>query len=205
MSDIVQFEQYQQKWRAAPPLVFIDMLRDQIEPEPGFGRDAIEPVLAKCRALLEEARERHWPVAFVRSAARTTTMRRASASSHWIEGFEPKRADMVFDRSGLSCYSNDEFANAMDAAGCVFVLAGFSGESSCLATLIDAAQNNHFVGLVQDASATRPLPGLDAAESHRAVLAVSGRYATIVTAEHWIDVAAGTAHLPQKSNVSNLR
>jgi nicotinamidase-related amidase len=204
MNEIVHFEQYHQKWRAAPPLVFVDMLRDQIEPEPGFGRDAIEPVLARCRALLEEARERHWPVAFVRSAARATTMR-ASASSRWIEGFEPTRADMVFDRAGPSCYSNDEFANAMDAAGRVFVLAGFSGESTCLTTLIDAAQNNHFVGLVQDASATRPLPGLDAAESHRAVLAVSGRYATIVTAEHWIDVAAGTARLPQKSNVSSLR
>jgi hypothetical protein len=54
------------------------------------------------------------------------------------------------------------------------------------------------VGLVRDATATRPLPGYDAAESHRAVLAVSTRYATIVTAEHWIDVATGKPREPAK-------
>lgn len=204
MSEVVQFDRYHTK-RIAPPLVFVDMLREQLDSEEDFGRAQTEPVLAKCRFLLAEARERHWPVAFVRTATAPST-RRGSGASMWIEGFEPRRADMVFDRTGPSCYSSESFANAMDSAGRVYVLAGFCADSSCLTTLIDAAQNDHFVGLVRDASATRPLPGYDAAESHRAVLAVSSRYATIVTAEHWIDVAAGTAQAsPQKSNVSRLR
>jgi nicotinamidase-related amidase len=204
MSEIVQFERYHNR-RIAPPLVFVDMLREQLDGEEDFGRAQTEPVLAKCRFLLQEARARHWPVAFVRTATAPST-RRGSSASIWIEGFEPRRADMVFDRTGPSCYSSEAFANAMDSAGRVYVLAGFCADSSCLTTLIDAAQNDHFVGLVRDASATRPLPGYDAAESHRAVLAVSSRYATIVTAEHWIDVAAGTAQAsPQKSNVSRLR
>jgi nicotinamidase-related amidase len=199
MSEVLRFEHYHQKWRPAPPLVFVDMLQGQLESDEDFGRGETDPVLAKCRLLLTEARERHWPVAFVRNAPSPTA--RSSAASRWIEGFEPRRDDMVFDRTGPSCYSNEAFADAMDSAGRVYVLAGFGAESSCLSTLMDAARNDHFVGLVRDASATRPLPGYDAAESHRAVLAVSTRYATIVTAEHWIDVAAGKAQeTPKRPN-----
>jgi nicotinamidase-related amidase len=189
MSEVLQFEHYHQKWRPAPPLVFVDMLQGQLESDDDFGSEETGPVLAKCRMLLAEARERHWPVAFVRSARAPGA--KITAASRWIEGFEPKRADMIFDRAGPSCYSNEAFADAMDSAGRVYVLAGFCAESSCLSTMMDAARNDHFVGFVRDASATRPLPGYDAAESHRAVLAVSTRYATLVTAEHWIDVAAG--------------
>jgi nicotinamidase-related amidase len=190
MSEVLQFEHYHQKWRPAPPLVFVDMLQGQVERDEDFGKDEIDPVLGKCRMLLAEARERHWQVAFVRNTP--VPGARITAASRWIEGFEPKRSDMVFDRAGPSCYSNESFADAMDSAGRVYVLAGFGADGACLATLMDAARNDHFVGLVRDASATRPLPGYDAAESHRAVLAVSTRYATIVTAEHWIDVATGT-------------
>ncbi|HWA91396.1 MAG TPA: isochorismatase family protein [Rhizomicrobium sp.] len=204
MSEVIEFDQYH-RVKPAPPLVFVDMIEDQLEPEEGFGRRDAEAVLAKCRLLLEEARMRHWPVAFVRSPAPSFPgyPRRAS---RWIEGFEPRRTDMIFERNGDSCYSNDQFASAMDGAGRVFVVAGFSGESTCLSTVMDAAAHDHFVGLVCDASATRPLPGYDAAKSHRAVVAVASRYATIVTAEHWIEVAAGTAQPEQaRPNVSNLR
>lgn len=194
MSKIIQFEQYQ-RLRCAPPLVFVDMLEDQLDGD-GFSEREIAPMLSKCRILLGEARARHWPVAFVRPPE--------VRPSRWIEGFEPQRSDMIFDRNGQSCYSSDEFAGAMDASGRVFVIAGFSTDSACLATLIEASQNSHFAGLVQDATATRPLPGYDAAESHRAVVAVASRHGTIVTAEHWIGVTTGTA-APQRSNVSRLR
>ena len=203
MSEVLQFEHYHQKWRPAPPLVFVDMLQGQLDCEEDFGREEIDPILAKCRLLLEEARERHWPVAFVRNAP--VPGAKLTSALRWIEGFEPQRADMVFDRTGPSCYSNEAFADAMDSAGRVYVLAGFGAESSCLSTLMDAARNDHFVGLVRDASATRPLPGYDAAESHRAVLAVSTRYGTIVTAEHWIDVAAGKAQeTPKRPNARKV-
>jgi nicotinamidase-related amidase len=124
----------------------------------------------------------------------------------WIKGFEPKRDDMVFDRTGPSCYSSEEFAGSMDAAGRVFVMAGFSADSTGLATLIDASQQDHFVGLVRDASATRPLPGHDAGQSHASVVSVASRFGTIVTADHWIGVVAGTSKAePQRCNVSSLR
>lgn len=205
MSEVVHFEQYQ-KWRPAPPLVFIDMLEDQLENEDGFGTREIEPALAKCRALLAEARERHWPVAFVRPPMPVSIARHHKAS-RWIAGFEPRRDDMVFDRSGPSCYSNEEFAGSMDAAGRVFVMAGFSADSTGLATLIDASQQDHFVGLVRDATATRPLSGHDASQSHASVITVASRFGTIVTADHWIGVVSGTskAAAPPRTNVSSLR
>ena len=56
MSEVVQFERYQSR-RIAPPLVFVDMLREQLDGEEDFGRAQTEPVLAKCRFLLEEARQ----------------------------------------------------------------------------------------------------------------------------------------------------
>lgn len=202
MSEVIEFEQYHRA-KAAPPLIFVDMIEDQIEEEEGFGTREIAPVLAKLRLLLEQARDRHWPVAFVRPQA-SSPAAFGRRPGRWIEGFEPRRSDMIFERSANSCYSSEQFASAMDGAGRVFVIAGFSVECACLATLMDAAQHDHFAGLVRDASATHPLPGCDAGESHRAVLAVAGRYATILTAEHWIDVAAGTAQRAQPS-VKTLR
>ena len=204
MSEVIEFDQYN-RVKPAPPVVFVDMIEDQLEPEEGFGARDTDAVLAKCRLLLEEARMRHWPVAFVRSPAPNFRgyPRRAS---RWIEGFEPRRSDMIFERTGTSCYSNDQFASAMDGAGRVYVIAGFSADSVCMSTLMEAAAHDHFVGLVRDGSSTRPLPGYGAAESHRAVVAVASRYATIVTAEHWIEVATGKAQPAQpKQNVSSLR
>lgn len=199
MSEVIDLEQYQ-RVRSAPPLVFIDMFQDQLEREEGFGPRETVPMLGKCRYLLEEARARHWPIAFVRPPVSPIAGVRPP---RWIEGFEPRRADMVFDRAGPSCYSSEEFADAMDDAGRVYVLVGFSIGGPGLATLIDAAQSNHFVGIVRDATATRPLPGHDAAGSHAAVVTVASRFATVVTAEHWIGVASGRAQ--KRTNVSSLK
>lgn len=204
MSEVIEFEQYH-RIKPAPPLVFVDMVADQLESEDGFGAREMGPMLAKCRLLLKEARLRRWPVAFVRPPSPSLATFRGRPV-RWIEGFEPRRSDMIFERSGSSCYSSEQFASAMDGAGRVFIVVGFSGESTCLSTLMDAARHDHFVGLVRNASATRPLPGHDAAESHRALVAVASRYATIVTAEHWIEVAGGTAQPEeQRPNAGGLR
>ena len=96
---------------------------------------------------------------------------------------------MIFDRTASSCYTSVEFYGAMDEAGGEFVLAGFSADTTCLITLTDAARVNHCAGLIEDATTTRPLSGLSAADSHRAVLALASRYATVMTAKRWIEAA----------------
>ena len=187
MSVVVPFNFYRKR-QFVPPLVFVEMHNNQLTESAGFGAEQVVPVLRNCALLLERARSEGWQLAFV-SPLRSAGATRKLSKACWIEGFEPRRHDMVFDRTDLSCYSSREFADAMTAAGSVFVLAGFSGEGACLSTLIDAWRNGQHAGFLEDASTTRPLPGLNAAESHRAVVAIASRYATTVTAGRWIEVA----------------
>lgn len=191
MSVVVQFNRYRNR-RIAPPLVLVDMHQEQLDYEAGFSTRNVAPVLAKCRQLLERARSQKWPVAFVRPLPKVQwdyAGLAGQAVPRWIEGFEPLRTDMIFDRTASSCYTSAEFYGAMDQAGGEFVLAGFSADTTCLTTLTDAARVNHCAGLIEDATATRPLSGLSAADSHRAVLALAGRYATVMTARRWIEAA----------------
>lgn len=184
MSVVIAFDRYHTRRRHVPPLVFVSMLERQLEPGPGFGSEQVAPVLARCRLLLEKARADAWPVAFVNPHKNGRTKR-----YRWIDGFAPQRHDMVFEGCGPSCYTCPEFADTMTSWGNVFVVAGFWGEGACLMTLMEAPRYGHTAGFICDASATRPLPDCDADTSHRAVTAVAGRYATIVTAERWVDLA----------------
>lgn len=183
MSQVISFEAYYRS-RLVPPLVFVDLHTDQIRPGREFPSRLIEPVLANCRRLLQGARARGWPLGFV------TPLRTGGRKSPgWVSGFEPQRHDMVFERTNASCYSSREFAGAITQAGGVFVLAGFSGDSACLSTMIDAKRNGHHTGLVSDASATRPLPEHSAEECHGALLTIAQRYASLVTTARWIEIA----------------
>lgn len=200
MSVVIPFARYHKR-RLVPPLVFVAMSARQLACSEGFGTEQIAPVLAKCRMLLERTRGEGWPVAFVGERRRV----HGHSRPLWIEGLAPQRRDMVFEATGLSCYTSPEFADAMAAAGNAYVLAGFSGESACLSTLIDAPRHGHNATFIQDASATRPLPGYDAEESHRAVTAIAGRYATIVTAERWLEVAGVEKSQPESRHDIAIR
>jgi nicotinamidase-related amidase len=176
-----------QQRRLVPPLVFIDLHGDQMAETIKRRAKYFVRALENCRLLLEHARSRRWQLAFVTPLH--SKGRRRRGTPLWVPGFEPSRNDMVFDRNDESCYSSREFADAIGDAGNAFVLAGFSTEKACLLTMIDASRNGHRVGFVIDASATRPLPGYSAEESHRAVIALASRYATLTTARRWIEVA----------------
>jgi len=194
------FDNYHKR-RMTPPLVLVDMFQSELELVAAGKTTQVIPALANCRWLLECARARNWPVAFVRPAPPSDLDE--AQPSQWIEGFTPQRADMVFDRCGTSCYDSLEFAETIDGAGGVFVLAGFGSESTGLFTLIDASRRNHCAGLVSDASASRPLTGFDAADSHRAVVAIADRYGSIVTAEHWAAVASTTHTMSEAAYVNS--
>jgi hypothetical protein len=188
---VIPFERLGER-RPVPPLVFVELHNDQLADRSAFGDTQVARVLRNCRMLRDIARARGWPLGFLNPLPpRHETYRRAQAP--WIEGFEPRRDDMVFERTDGSCYSSLEFADAIADLGSEFVLAGFSGDGACLATLIDAARHGHRASFIEDASATRPLDGFNAVESHRALVAIASRYATIVSTDYWIKVA-GTIH-----------
>jgi nicotinamidase-related amidase len=192
VSEIVSFSAYCKR-RPVPPLIFVELHNDQLADRSAFGDEQVAHVLRNCRMLRDTARSRGWPLGFMSPLpSRHRSYRRAQAP--WIEGFEPRRDDMVFERTDGSCYTSREFADAITDLGSEFALAGFSGEGACLATLIDAARHGHRVSFIEDASTTRPLDGFNAVESHRALVAIASRHATIVSTAFWVKVA-GTIHL----------
>ena len=200
MSVVIAFENYRKR-RMSPPLVLVDMFQSELElVAPGISPRTI-PALANCYWLLKCARSRNWPVAFVRPAPSLDPDE--AQPSQWIEGFGPQPEDMIFDRCGTSCYDSMDFAEMIDEIGGIFVLAGFGSESTGLFTLIDASRRNHCAGLVCDASASRPLTGFNAADSHRAVVAIADRYGSIVTAEHWAAVASTTRTISEATYVNS--
>jgi nicotinamidase-related amidase len=170
-----------------PPVVFVDMYEEELDAVMASRPELVLPLLTNCRRLLDCARRHGWPTAFVRSSHPPRCF--GEVQSHWIEGFKPQRRDMVFERRDVSCYSSEEFAAAINAAGRVFVLSGFCGKKTALMTFVDATRHSHSAGLVRDASVSRPFGGLDAGDAHRATLAFANEFATVISTDLWIALA----------------
>jgi nicotinamidase-related amidase len=165
--------------RITPVLVLLDIHVGQAE-APGAA-----DVLEKCRALLARARDEGWLIGFVRPVRFSEDGR--AWTPRWLEGFAPRRADMVFDRRRPSCYASADFADAITGAGGAFALAGFFGNTAGLSTLSDAFHNGHRVTFLFDACASETLPGFAPADSQRALAAMAGGYGDSATAEKWIE------------------
>jgi nicotinamidase-related amidase len=156
----------------------------------------IDRALDNCRKLLNHSRKVGLPVAFMRLLNESAFFNRATPFVRWIEGFKPYRNEMVFERSGPSCYSSEPFAALMNQSRGGIVLAGFAGESACLSTLIDAFHRNHKATYLSDASASHALEDVSADEIHRAVSKISGLYGDVYETNDWI-----TSTLPRKLRV----
>ncbi len=133
----------------------------------------IDRALDNCRKVLDHSRSVGLPVAFMRLVNESAFFNRATPFVRWIEGFEPYRNEMVFERSSPSCYSCEPFTALVNQSRGGIVLAGFAGEAACLSTLIDAFHRNHKVTYLCDASASHALDDVSADEIHRAVSKIS--------------------------------
>jgi nicotinamidase-related amidase len=156
----------------------------------------IDRALDNCRKVLEHSRRVGLPVAFMRLVNESAFFNRATPFVRWIEGFEPYRNEMVFERSSPSCYSCEPFTALVNQSRGGFVLAGFAGEAACLSTMIDAFHRNHKVAYLSDASASHALDDVSADEIHRAVSKISGLYGEVYETTDWI-----TTTLPRKLGV----
>jgi len=156
----------------------------------------IERALDNCRRVLDHSRRVGLPVAFIRLFNESAFFNRATPFARWIEGFEPGRNEMVFERSNPSCYSCEPFAALVSQSRGGFVLAGFAGETACLSTLIDAFHRNHKVTYLCDASASHDLEDVPASEIHRAVSKISGLYGDVHETTDWI-----ASTLPRKLGI----
>jgi len=169
-----------------PTLVLVDLQQEYIAAPRLLALPDAAQALANCRAALAHARAKGFPVAFVRWLGRSALFNPATRFSRWIEGFDPTGADMVFERDQPSCYASASFGEVMSEGGGNFVLAGFAGESACLATSIDAFHRGHRVTYLADASASHQLDDISAPEVHRVVSKVVGLYSEVVGTRFWV-------------------
>jgi nicotinamidase-related amidase len=169
-----------------PIVVLVDMQQEYLAKPRLFAISKIDRALDNCRRVLDHARDIGLPVAFMRLLNESAFFNRATPFVRWIEGFEPYRNEMVFERGSPSCYSCEPFAALMNQSRGGMVLAGFAGESACLSTLIDAFHRNHRVTYLCDASASHALEDVPADEIHRAVSKISGLYGDVYETTDWI-------------------
>jgi nicotinamidase-related amidase len=169
-----------------PTVVFVDIQQEYIATPRLLAIPDIEPALANCRRVLDHSRKMGLPIAFVRLLDDSAFFNRATPFVQWIEGFEPHRNEMIFERSSPSCYSSELFASLMEQNRGGIVLAGFAGESACLSTLVDAYHRSHKVTYLADASASHALDDVAAHDVHRAVSKICGLYGDVHETNEWI-------------------
>jgi nicotinamidase-related amidase len=170
-----------------PIVVFVDMQQEYLAKPRLLAISKIDHALDNCRRVLEHSRAIGLPVAFMRTHNEAAFFNRATPFFRWIEGFEPYRNEMVFERSSPSCYSCEPFTALVNQIRGGIVLAGFAGESACLSTMIDAFHRNHKVAYLYDASASHALDDMAADAVHHAVSRISGVYGEVYETAEWIE------------------
>jgi nicotinamidase-related amidase len=186
VNTIVDFRSYTTA-RGVPTLVFVDMQKEYLATPRLIAIPEIDEALVNCRKLLVHARECGLPIAFVRWLDRAAPFfNQSTPFAGWIEGFEPQRNEMIFERKRPSCYSSEGFVQFMDHGGKDVVLAGFAGESACLSTMVDAFHRGHHLTYVKDASASHRLVDMAADDVHFAVARIISLYGDVVKTDAWI-------------------
>jgi nicotinamidase-related amidase len=175
-----------------PIVVFVDMQQEYLAQLRLLAIPGIDRALDNCRKVLDHSRKVGLPVAFIRMVA-NRHFSTATPFVRWIEGFEPHRNEMVFERARPSCYSCEPFTALVSQSRGGIVQVGFPGESACLSTLIDAFHRNHKATYLTDASASHALGEMSADDVRRAVAKISGVYGDVHETAEWI-----TSILPRK-------
>jgi nicotinamidase-related amidase len=186
-----------------PILVFVDLQQEYIASPRALAIPTATDVLVNCRAALNHARRIGWPVAFIRWAGRSPFFNLATKFSHWIEGFEPTGADMIFERNRPSCYASSQFSEVIASSGGNYVLAGFAGEAACLSTAIDAFHRGHRITFLADASASHGLDDMTASEVHTTISKVIGLYGDVMSTKAWIAATSRSRPAYEKPRLVN--
>jgi nicotinamidase-related amidase len=186
VNNIVNFRTFTTA-RGVPTVVFVDMQKEYLATPRLIAIPNIQRALDNCRRVLDHSRKAGLPIVFVRWLDHSAPFfNKATPFVSWIDGFEPQRSEMIFERKRPSCYSSEGFAQLMEHGGADVVLAGFAGESACLSTMVDAFHRNHRITFLADASASHQLVDMSADEVHSAVSRIAALYGDIARTDAWI-------------------
>ena len=170
------------KDRGVPITAFVDLQMEYVADGRAYCVKDSESVLENCKSILEFCRSQGLPIAHFRQLKSSAYFNRTSAFAGWIDGFQPRPNEMVFERNLPSCYSNIEYQNLLDTIdNPTTIFLGFSGESSFLATSIYAHHKSHDVIFISDASASRLLGDLDETSAHRAICELIAMYGEVAS------------------------
>jgi nicotinamidase-related amidase len=183
MSAVIDIREFREQ-RATSTLVLVDM--HKVEAASAPVSMAYAQAVENCRAALRHARARGFQVAFSRQLSSPKTMWATPNYPAWIDGFEPTRLDMIFDRPLPSCYANSEFADMAERIGGAYVIAGLFGEGAFLSTAIDAFHREHRITFLADASASRACWDISADAMHQAISGIISHYAHVGGTKPWI-------------------
>ena len=186
MNTVVNFKDFRERARKLPTLVLVDLHHDLMGGTETLANTIPGEVIANCRSALRHARECGIPLAFTRQVTPSPIMLSSPVYPRWIEGFEPQRWDMVFDRQRPSCYASAEFRDMADDIGGNYVVAGQFGELSCLSTAIDALHRDHRPTFLIDALVSHSHDDLSAGAMLRALSRILSLYAEVARTQPWI-------------------
>lgn len=175
MTEVVNLRAYTNA-AASELLVIIDLQHyyyDKLRAEHGMN---VERSLDNCRTAIHHARSVGIPLAYTRLTSET--------SSSWIDGLEPRRSDMVFDRNSPSCYTSPYFQEIVSGVE-RFAMAGLMAETACVATAIDAAHRRHAVTFLNDASISSGRGMADGNTAHRLTVDMLSLFAQPIATSQW--------------------
>jgi nicotinamidase-related amidase len=186
MSTVIDIRKFRDRGRAVPTLVLVDLHHDLFDLFEVNETSGPTRALDNCLGILRHARALGFPVAFTRRIAAPEALAAAPTYPRWINGFEPQRSDMVFDRWLPSCYASADFAELAERLDGNFVVAGQMGEVSCLSTAVDAFHRDHRPTFLTDALVTRGSKEVPAATMERALEHIMSLYVETDTTGGWM-------------------
>ena len=189
MNTVVNLNNFRQRGRELPTLVLIDMHHD-LAREDMHSAPFFSEAMANCRAALRHARACGIPVAFTRQVIAPVNMVTSPAYPRWIEGFEPNRWDMVFDRQRPSCYASEAFTEVADQLSGNYVMAGRFAELSCLSTAVEAFHRDHHPIVLSDALVCLPQDDFPVMGMQQAMSSILSHFTETTATQAWIRATA---------------
>jgi len=161
---------------ADPCLILLDCQRDQVTGPDGRIDPENHRVVDRIKTLLRHARQSGWRVCHCQFQGDGPTAGRAP-----IDGLRPTAQEAVFQRRGLSAFSDPYFHQVLArSAGSTALLVGFSAPFSILATVFDDASRDKAVTVVPDAVGALAVEPRDIAETRAMAFDLVARMAPVI-------------------------
>jgi len=162
--------------------LFVDLQLEYLSFGRAFALENLEDCLSNSLKILEMARESGMAIAHFRRLMDGTFFNHETKFSNWIEDFQPRPNEMVFEREQPSIYSNAAFTAFLGSINFPeLIVTGLTGENSCLSTAVESAHRNHRATFIHDASASRSISNLSEKKSHAFVTEIINVYAEVTT------------------------